>query len=326
MTLQFPRADWHRLDAPESVGWRSAALQAAEDFARGSASAAGMIVHGGRLLWQWGDLARRVNVHSIRKSLLNALFGISVQNGEVDLSASLRDLGIDDIEPRLSNAEKAATLLDLLRSRSGVFHPAVYETPEMKAARPARGSHAAGSCWYYNNWDFNVLGTVYERLTGRRIFEDFAARVGLPIGMQDFRAADGTYVQGPESSFPAYPVRLSTRDMARFGLLYLARGDWSGRCVIPSDWVVRSVSAHSAGSIEGAYGLLWWTERDGAFLGGEGFPPGSFAALGTRGNGIVVIPVLDLVVVNTIDTDLPNSRMSWPEVGRLVRLVMRAGS
>ena len=37
------------------------------------------------------------------------------------------------------------------------------ETPAMKAARPERGSHAPGTFWYYNNWDFNVLGTVFEK-------------------------------------------------------------------------------------------------------------------------------------------------------------------
>jgi hypothetical protein len=47
--------------------------------------------------------------------------------------------------------------VDLLRSRSGVYHPVDFETESMQKGRPARGSHAPGTLWYYNNWDFNVL-------------------------------------------------------------------------------------------------------------------------------------------------------------------------
>src|SRR5207247_606298 len=84
-----------------------------------------------------------------------------------------QELGIDDSEPSLTPEEKKATLGDLLKARSGVYHPALYETPGMKAARPRRSSHAHGTFWYYNNWDFNVLGTVFERQTKNSLFREF---------------------------------------------------------------------------------------------------------------------------------------------------------
>jgi len=56
----------------------------------------------------------------------------------------------------------------LLEARSGVYHAALYETPAMAKQRPARGSHEPGTFWYYNNWDFNALGTIYEHATGNR--------------------------------------------------------------------------------------------------------------------------------------------------------------
>ena len=98
-----------------------------------------MIVVDGVVLDEWGDTAKRFNVHSIRKSFLSALYGIHVKDGRIRLTDTLADLGIDDNE-RLSAMEKQATVVDLLKSRSGIYHPALYETPNMAMARPARGS------------------------------------------------------------------------------------------------------------------------------------------------------------------------------------------
>lgn len=86
-------------------------------------------------------------------------------------------LRIDDRPPALTPLEKQATILDLLRARSGVYHDAARETAGMRARRPVRGTHPPGSHFYYNNWDFNVLGTIFEKLTGKKIFEEFAERI-----------------------------------------------------------------------------------------------------------------------------------------------------
>src|SRR5205807_954256 len=82
--------------------------------------------------------------------------------GQIQLSKTLADLGIDDRSP-LTAVEKSATVSDLLKARSGVYHPALYETPGMATARPARGSYAPGVLGYYNNWDLNPVGTIFER-------------------------------------------------------------------------------------------------------------------------------------------------------------------
>ena len=113
-----------------------------------------------------GDVATKSNLHSIRKSLLSALIGIAVDERKIDLGATMESLGIDDNEPGLTPTEKTATVGDLLKARSGIYHAALYETPGMARRRPARGSHAPGTFWHYNNWDFNALGTIYERATG----------------------------------------------------------------------------------------------------------------------------------------------------------------
>jgi CubicO group peptidase (beta-lactamase class C family) len=93
------------------------------------------------------------------------LYGIAAGRGEIDLSQNLAQLRIDDNEPSVSAEEKTATVRDLLEARSGVCHAALFETPSMAARRPPRHSHPAGTFWYYNNWDFNALGAIYERAT-----------------------------------------------------------------------------------------------------------------------------------------------------------------
>ena len=105
----------------------------------------------------------------------------------------------------MSGVEKGATLADLLKARSGIYHPALYETPEMAAGRPARGSYSPGTFWYYNNWDFNALGTIYEQVVKASIFEEFKSRIADPLEMEDFRIADGSYVRGPASIHAAIP-------------------------------------------------------------------------------------------------------------------------
>src|SRR5438876_551106 len=133
-----------------------------------------------------------------------------------------------------------------------------WSTAGLKARRPARGSHVPGTFWYYNNWDFNVLGTVFERLTKTNLFVEFKNRIADPIGMEDYRIEDGTYVTGPDSVYPAYPFRMTARDMARFGLLFLHNGSWRGRQVVPADWVKESTTSYSDTGQAGGYGYLWW--------------------------------------------------------------------
>lgn len=286
---------WQNAD-PAYSGWSVDGLKAAQDYAATLKPTAVMVVQDGKVIANWGDVSRKVNVASVRKSLLSALYGIAVSEGRIDLSSTLADLDIDDKTPALTEAEKRATVRDLLMARSGIYHPAAYETGEMQRNRPEPGSHAPGTFWLYNNWDFNALGTIYRQQTGKDIFQSFAQQIAQPIGMQDFSARDGAYVSEQHSTHPAYPFRLSARDAARFGQLYLDGGRWSGRQIIPAAWVKASTTAYSAtdrGSM--GYGYLWWTLNPDVF--------GSSAALasGYGGQAIAIVPSKHLVVVQTVD-------------------------
>lgn len=286
---------WQNAD-PAAAGWSVERLKAAQDYAASLKPSAVMVVQDGKVIVSWGDVTRKVNVASVRKSLLSALYGIAISEGRVSLGSTLADLGIDDKPPALTETEKQVTVRDLLTARSGIYHPAAYETGDIRRNRPQRGSHAPGTFWFYNNWDFNALGTIYRQQTGEDIFESFAQRIAIPIGMQDFSARDGSYVSERHSNHPAYPFRLSARDAARFGQLFLDGGRWGGRQVLPSSWVKDATVAYSAtdrGSM--GYGYLWWT------LNPDVFGSGAALASGYGGQAVAIVPSKRLVVVQIVD-------------------------
>ncbi|MEO6839391.1 MAG: serine hydrolase [Bradyrhizobium sp.] len=320
----FPGAEWERA-TPAEFGWSEAELTQARTFSEQFAGSAVVIVQHGKIVAEWGDTAKRMELASVRKSLLSALIGIAVSDSLIKLDSTLAELGIDDNPPSLTDIEKAATVHQLLEARSGVYHPTLYETPAMAKARPPRGSHPPGTFWYYNNWDFNTLGTIYEHATGTGIFDALYRKIAKPIGMQDYRPQDGEYFRGDASIHPAYPIRMSARDLARFAVLYLRKGNWAGRQIVPRDWIEDSTHAHSKSTFGPGYGYLWWTDFiDDVLAPAVSLPEGSFFALGDGGQYAVVIPALDLVVVQRGDRDINKIGPSMRHVGRLLWLVLKA--
>lgn len=173
------------LEAQADAAWSVAGLEAVREFTDSIGTAAFLLVSNGTVVASWGDVSRPLRAHSIRKSLLSALIGVALERGELDLDTTLDGLGINDRE-LLTDLERSATTLQLLQSRSGVYHPAASETAEARSTRPRRGSHAPGSHWYYNNWDFNALGTIYASARGQTVGDAFRDWIARPLGMQDY--------------------------------------------------------------------------------------------------------------------------------------------
>lgn len=311
-----PVGPWQRTEL--AAGWSAEQLLSVQDKARTLAPTALLVVQNGRIVASWGDPRRKVNLRSVRKSLLSALYGIAVSEGRIRLADTLERLGIDD-KAGLTAAEKQATVRDLLMARSGVYHAAAYETADMRKRRPARGSHPHGSHWFYNNWDFNALGTIYRQATGEEIFRSFADRIARPIGMEDFSARDGRHVLEDASRHAAYPFSMSARDAARFGLLILHDGKWRDRRVLPAGWVRESTMAYSETDRPGrGYGYLWWT------LPAEGWGSGALLASGYGGQIIAIIPSRQLVVVQTVDPRQNPKGVRTSAFLDLLRLVVAA--
>jgi CubicO group peptidase (beta-lactamase class C family) len=338
-TYVFPASQWERATAAQKARWSAAGLKKAHDYSDAIHSSSVMIIQNGRVVDEWGDVAKKISSYSVRKSLISALYGIYVQEGVIDPNATLAQLGIDDSPDPLTPAERQARVVDLLRARSGIYHQVDFETKAQVAERPARGSHAPGTFWVYNNWDFNALGTIFELKTGRAIGDTFYDRIAKPIGMQDFQASDVYYLGGPLSVHRAYHFEISARDLARFGLLYLNKGRWRDRQIVPESWVAKS--SHASQMIQfhgvdtGGYEYLWWVEYGGAHFPGAKVPPGTFSARGAGGQFLVVIPARNLVVVHRFDNDPPDKDvktvLEWAskgignaEFGPLLQLILDA--
>lgn len=314
----YPGVEWTRAPTPASLGWSETLLQDANGYATGMGSDAFMVVDRGISVWQYGAVSKNYVVQSCRKSFLSALYGIYVHDGTIDLSLTMEDLGIDDLPPSLTPEEKQATLEQLIMARSGVYHEAAAESQGMKDARPERGSHEPGTHWYYNNWDFNVLGTVFRQVTGEDIFEALYDHFAVPLQMQDFQASNGWYhYQEDISVHPAYHFNMSARDMARFGLMFLTDGGWRDEEIVPADWTERSTVAYSDAGGTFDYGYMWWVGEPAAWDGHD-----VIAALGGSGQAIFIVRDMDIVITHKVDYN--TWRGSWNDVYDLVKRVLRA--
>ena len=287
----YPGAKWDFV-APEDVGFSSEKLLAVKVYFEEIGGDALFAVRHGAAFLAWGEVNEPIDNYSIRKSYLNALLGIEYGKGNLDLDATLTDLDIDDREG-LTAAEREARVRDLLTTTSGVYHPGSYESKEQKGARPPRGTFKRGEFFYYNNWDFNVLGHVFESAAGADIFTSLKARIAEPIGMQDFDLEQATYRHDDTSAFPAYTFASSARDDARFGYLYLRGGRWRNQQLIPEEWVAMSTSRQvmTGRYYYYDYGFLWWVDEE----------HGMYFARGNSGQFIAVMPGLDLVIVFRAD-------------------------
>jgi CubicO group peptidase (beta-lactamase class C family) len=311
----FPGTEWAAVPRPAVPE-----ADALDRQLRGGATTGMLLIVGGRVLFAYGDVRETSYIASARKSLVSMLYGKYVTNGTIPIRTTLRELGIDD-DGGLLPAELEATVGDLLSARSGVYHRAA-NLGDASDRAPARGSVRHGSYFLYNNWDFNVLGTILERKTGRGFYELFSSDIAVPIGLQDWNREPGAYQDVIRndtglSRFPAHHLILSTRDMARVGYLMLRRGRWNDRQVIPSDWVEKSTRvvtpaaevARTSPFISGlGYGYLWWV-FDGAPFRGTPLH-GGYTASGALGQYITVIPRLDVVIAHKVavppQRNLPN--------------------
>ncbi len=302
---------------PESKGYSSEKLDELKNHLRESGSSSMMILVEGEVIFEWGETDKKHLIHSIRKAMLNSLYGIAIENGKIDTSATLRDLSINDISPELSDSELNARVADLLKSRSGIYHNAAAVHSGMLSDRPERGIHEPGEHYYYNNWDFNVLGAILEDQMEESLYTMFKREIADPIGMMDFNGeyvtvdaekegfaipdTDGFYkLESSQSKYPAYHFRMSTRDMALYGLLYLNYGEWNGKQIIPKKWIDESTKPISIYDPKygSAYGLLWRVR-----VPKEGTKRNSFYHTGVGIHMLGVYPDSKLVMVHRVNTE-----------------------
>lgn len=320
----YPSTTWEQASPEVAAQWSAERFKEADGLARSLQTDAYLVVHKGYIVHAYGGIGRVSNLHSMRKSVLSVLMGMGADRGKVKLDQTLAELGIDDKEG-LSDAEKQATVRQLMQARSGIYHRAAYETGKMAAQRPARGSAAPGEKWVYNNWDFNALATIFAKATGQTVFESLRDDLAKPLQFEDFSYYSGTkFLYEGTSRHPAYLMWMSPRDLARIGLLMSRNGNWRGRQLVSQQWVQESTTSYSNASPNTGYGYMWWVGLNGRLLQNE-FPGKVYAAEGSQGQYLLIDAARDLIIVHKVETNSdPHRQVTNQQFAELLRRILAA--
>jgi CubicO group peptidase (beta-lactamase class C family) len=261
--------------------------------------------------------------YSVSKSVVNALLGILVRQGKLDMHAAAPVQAWNaPADPRhditLDQLSRMTSGLDLTEDDSG-FDP-VSTMLFLKKDMAAYAAHAKlktppGMQWEYTSGNTLILGGIVRDTVGggapglirfahRELFD--------PLGMQHVRME----FDGAQTMVGSTRVYASARDWARFGQFYLDDGMLGGRRILPAGWSTY-VSTQTLDSI---YGAGFWTNA-GTMANGShiiaGMPGDAYFASGMNGQRILIVPSSKLVIVRLGSTlDPPNFDMRG-----LVRLV-----
>ncbi len=252
-----------------------------------------VVIQDEKIILEVGKTQKLINCHSARKSIMSLLIGIAKEKGLLNLDETLAQLGIDESKTPLTAQEKTATIRDLLMAKSGVYLQAEAETDFAKANRPKRGQYKPGEFFFYNNFDFNVLGTILEKKSGKSIGAFMEEYLAKPLGMQDFAASNVIYgnpwpVRSDKSDHRVYWMYISARDFARIGAMVAQKGVWNKTQVVSADWIEESLKPYTPEVPKNmrpfdAYGYLWWLDNDNNTAWADGYG-GQFLMIDTARN------------------------------------------
>lgn len=304
--VQEPRAtDWDFNDQWYTDGWDIVKKNEFQRYVVDSTNLTGLVIaHRGKLIHAYGDIRDNSYIASCRKSVLAMIYGEYVMNGQIDLDRTLEEMEIDDVT-KLLPVEKKARIRDLITARSGVFLTGS-NAGDLREFAPERGSVNPGEYWLYSNWDFNLAGYIFEKETGKNIYDEVEKQLAIPLGMQDWdRSLQQKSGDTTISRYFAYHMWFSTRDLARIGQLMLNGGKWNGEKVIAEEWI-REITSQVTSSEEvnknvpimaetgndKGYGYMWWLWENLPHPNLEG----AYSALGAWGQSITVYPEMDVVL------------------------------
>jgi CubicO group peptidase (beta-lactamase class C family) len=260
----------------------------------------------------WGGNTRidRHIMHSTSKSVTSALIGIAVDQGYIaDADVPFYDLFLYPSYENWDDRKATMTLDDALTMRFGYEWdewsiPYGQEGNDLKKLTDSNTDQSwalldlvivedPGSNFVYNTAGTIAIGQALENAVGVPM-EDFA-ETHLFQPLQIDGAIWGYTPTGlPNGGSGLY---LETRDMAKFGQLFIDDGIWQGQQIISAAWVERSVQPLTSLSwtFTSGYGLQWWVDRFTRF--GESVE--SYSTRGYGGQYIFCVPALQLVVVFT---------------------------
>jgi CubicO group peptidase (beta-lactamase class C family) len=282
---------------PEEQGVSSAAILSLVDaLDRVDAVHSVMIVRHGRVVAEgwWAPYSADANheLYSLSKSFTSTAVGFAVTEGKLSLDDELLKIFPEDAPAEPSANLKSMRIRDLLTMNAGhqdeTSSAADKITPRSFLAHPV--PHKPGTHFKYNTPATFMLSAAVQKRTGQTLADYLKPRLFDPLGIS--KPVWNTNSQG--IALGGYGLRVRTEDIARFGQLYLQRGMWEGKQLIPAEWVDLATSRQvSNGSNpksdwEQGYGFQFWRCRHGAYRGDGAF-----------GQYCLVLPEQDAVVAIT---------------------------
>ena len=225
--------------------------------------------------------------HSMCKSITGMAVGFLVEEGKLELSENIYKIFHDKGSTWAKMFRPEVTVENLLTMTSGVtFNESgiVSGNDWLESYLNAPVSEKPGTKFQYNSLNSYVLSAIITERTGMPMDEYLKPRLFEPLGITDYlweKCPRGITKGG-------WGLFMHTEDMAKLGQLYLNKGKWNGKQIIPESWAEASVTK-KVDSIEGTYGYgyqLWMEER-----------PGSFEYNGMLGQNVLIYPDIDMVIV-----------------------------
>jgi len=259
----------------------------------------------------WHPYLKKENLHSIQsvtKSVVAAVVGIAVGRGDFpDLDTPVLTFFDTDTIANVDDRKRRMTIRHLLTMTTGLEwnedYP--YSDPRNTFAIMARDSNwvkftldkpmssEPGEAFQYNSGATLILGEVFTKATGMDLEEYAVRHLFTPLGIDNFfwKRTPFGLTDAQEGLF------LTSRDMAKIAYLFLRKGQWQDRPIVPSKWIDTSVSPLVSASEDGdwEYGYKWWLIH----YQYRGEQRVAFAGLGFGGQHLIVIPELDMVLVFT---------------------------
>ena len=225
--------------------------------------------------------------HSMCKSITGMAVGFLVEEGKLELSENIYKIFHDKGSTWAKIFRPEVTVENLMTMTSGVtFNESgiVSGNDWLESYLNAPVSEKPGTKFQYNSLNSYVLSAIITERTGMPMDEYLKPRLFEPLWITDYlweKCPRGITKGG-------WGLFMHTEDMAKLGQLYLNKGKWNGKQIIPESWAEASVTK-KVDSIEGTYGYgyqLWMEER-----------PGSFEYNGMLGQNVLIYPDVDMVIV-----------------------------
>jgi CubicO group peptidase (beta-lactamase class C family) len=231
-------------------------------------------------------------LYSLSKSFTSTAIGLAIAEGKLSLDDEVLTFFPENAPEKPSNNLKAMRVSDLLRMSTGqqTEPRRTPETPWTKTFLAHAVPFKPGTHFLYNTSATYMLSAIVQKATGKTLLDYLRSRLFDPLGIEH-----PTWESSPQGiSTGGYGLSIRTKDIASFGQLYLQKGKWHGKQIVPESWIEAATSRQTSNGSnpksdwDQGYGYQFWRCRNGAYRGDGAF-----------GQYCIVLPGQDAVIAIT---------------------------